>query len=99
MFCRLYFAATSGVCLLRSGAAGFSKETTFAKEMLWRSVSTHTRHDVRGSPHVVYRPRLRMRLAGIYARRRAPYARQSPECHIRPVQSTSAEVSCTVMYK
>jgi hypothetical protein len=33
MFCRLYFAATSGVCLIRSGAAGFSKETTFAKEV------------------------------------------------------------------
>jgi hypothetical protein len=31
LFCRLYFAATSNVCLIRSGAAGFSKETTFAK--------------------------------------------------------------------
>ena len=32
MFCRLYFAATSGVCLMRSGAADFSKETTFANK-------------------------------------------------------------------
>jgi hypothetical protein len=32
LFCSaLYFAATSGVCLIRSGAAGFSKVTTFAK--------------------------------------------------------------------
>jgi hypothetical protein len=26
LFCRLYFAATSGVCLIRSGAAGFPKK-------------------------------------------------------------------------
>jgi hypothetical protein len=26
LFCRLYFAATSGVCLIRSGAAGFQKK-------------------------------------------------------------------------
>jgi len=32
LFCRLCFAATSGVCLIRSGAAGFSKEATFAKK-------------------------------------------------------------------
>ena len=26
LFCRLYLAATSGVCLIRSGAAGFQKK-------------------------------------------------------------------------
>jgi hypothetical protein len=31
LFCRLYLAATSGVCLIRSGAAGFQKKTTFAQ--------------------------------------------------------------------
>ena len=39
LFCRLYFAATSGVCLIRSGAAGFQKKPTFAKT---KKQNTHT---------------------------------------------------------
>ena len=31
--CRLYFAATSGVCLIRSGAVGFQKKLTIAKKI------------------------------------------------------------------
>jgi hypothetical protein len=32
LFCRLYFAATSGVCLIRSGAADFPKKLHSQKE-------------------------------------------------------------------
>jgi hypothetical protein len=43
----LYFAATSGVCLIRSGAAGFSKETTFA------TTTTKTRLEKTGTGKTV----------------------------------------------
>jgi hypothetical protein len=33
LFCRLYFAATSGVCLIRSGAAGFQKKLQSHKKV------------------------------------------------------------------
>ena len=32
LFCRLYLAATSGVCLIRSGAAGFQKKLHSQKD-------------------------------------------------------------------
>jgi len=35
LFCRLYFAATSGVCLIRSGAAGFQKKLLQSHKKKW----------------------------------------------------------------
>jgi hypothetical protein len=32
LFCRLYFIATSGVCLIRSGTVGFQKKLQSQKE-------------------------------------------------------------------
>ena len=37
LFCRLYFAATSGVCLIRSGAAGFPKKLHAQQQQQKRS--------------------------------------------------------------
>ena len=49
LFCRLYFAATSGVCLIRSGAPlVFSKETTFAKIKERKSLVTNTTQGLGG---------------------------------------------------
>ena len=36
LFCRLYFIATSGVCLFRSGTVGFQKKLQIAKKTRFR---------------------------------------------------------------